>query len=92
MDYVSEKDEDEIYNQFGKKILALGLQECDEEVFPGDALPRASKSGKRKGKTRAFSIFSAKNFAEIVENGFFDEWNWDLINYIILKPGQMLIR
>lgn len=44
--------------------------------LPGKALPRAGKAVKGKGKVRAFSIFSAQNFAEIVEKGFFDEWNW----------------
>ncbi len=76
MDYSTEKVESEIYTQFGRKILDLGLQECNENTFPGKALPRAGKAGKGKGKVRAFSIFSAQNFAEIVEKGFFDEWNW----------------
>lgn len=73
---INGKDEKDIYNRFGQKILKLGLQECYEDTFPGDALPRVSKSKKDGGKVRAFSIFSATNFAEIVNNGFFDEWNW----------------
>lgn len=76
MDYFSEKDMNDIYDQFGRKILSLGLTECAEDTFPGDALPRAVKKGKGKGKTRVFSIFSSKDFADIVENGFFDTWSW----------------
>lgn len=75
MDYLTDKGEEELYEQFGRKILKLGLKECNEDTFPGDALPRARKSEKGKTKIRAFSIFSAKDFANIVENGFFDEWN-----------------
>lgn len=76
MDYSTEKKEGDIYTQFGKEILKLGLQECSEDLFPGDALPRAGKSGRGKGKVRPFTVFSAKNFAEVVENVFFERWNW----------------
>lgn len=74
MDYCTPKNENDIYTVFGKSISGLGLKDCDEEDFPGDALPHTKKKGKKK--IREFSIFSANDFAKIVEEGFFDNWNW----------------
>ena len=48
----SEKKEEEIYGRFGNKIQSIGLATCDEATFPGDALPRAKKIIKGRGKQR----------------------------------------
>lgn len=74
MDYHTQKKENDIYTLFGKSISEMGLQACNEKDFPGDALPHTKRKGKEK--IREFSIFSAHDFAEIVEKGFFDNWNW----------------
>lgn len=72
----SEKKDLEIYDRFGEKIIKLGLQYCCEDVFPGDALPRAKKILKGGEKVRAFSIFSANDFAKIIDSDFFASWKW----------------
>lgn len=72
----SGKKETEAYERFGNKIHNLGLASCDEATFPGDALPRARKIIKGRGRQRVFSLFSAHDFAVIVDSGFFDGWNW----------------
>lgn len=74
MDYRKQKDEDGIYVKFGKEIVKFGLCGCDEDTFPGNTLPKAKKAGKKK--YREFSILSVRDFAEIIENGFFDNWKW----------------
>lgn len=72
----SEKREREIYDRFGNQILRLGLKACDEDQFPGKALPRAKKMGQGGGKMRMYSLFSASDFAQILDHGFFDTWKW----------------
>ena len=72
----SEKREREIYDRFGEWILKLGLKACREDLFPGKALPRARKIGQGSSKVRFYSIFSAHDFAEILDHGFFDMWKW----------------
>ena len=72
----SEKREREIYDRFGEWILKLGLKACREDLFPGKALPRARKIGQGSSKVRLYSIFSAHDFAEILDHGFFDMWKW----------------
>lgn len=71
---LTQKQENEAYSSFGKKITDLGLACCDASIFPGKALPQAIRHG--KSKIRNFSIFSASDFAQVVDAGFFDEWNW----------------
>lgn len=44
------KREEEIYGHFENKIRELGLAACDEATFPGDALPRAKKMIKGRGR------------------------------------------
>lgn len=75
MEYASDKKENEIYEKFGKAVSDLGLKKCREEDFPGKALPRAKKV-KGEGKIREFSVFSACDFAKIVDAGFFNPWRW----------------
>lgn len=72
----SDKRENETYERFGNSIAALGLAACDEGVFPGEALPRTKKFVKGGEKVRQFSVFSARDFAKIVDAGFFDTWDW----------------
>lgn len=72
----NEKAECEIYDKFTKKMAELGLKPCNESTFPGNALPRVKKLGKGAGKTRQFSLFSASDFGQIVDSGFFDDWDW----------------
>ena len=83
MNYNTQKQEYDIYTQFGKSISALGLKECEEKDFPGDALPHTRKKGKKK--VREFSIFSAYDFVEIIEKGFFDNWNWGEYEKYLIK-------
>ena len=71
----SSKQEDETYKLFGSKIIQLGLEACSEEAFPGDALPRTQKI-KGLGRVRQFSVFSAYDFAKIIDAKYFDTWNW----------------
>lgn len=72
---VSDKRETEIYANFGDKVRRLGLAACDESLFPGAALPRAKKI-KGRGEQRQFSLFSARDFAKIIDSGFFTAWKW----------------
>ena len=72
---VSDKEETEIYVDFGNKVHKLGLAACDESLFPGEALPRARKV-KGRCEQRQFSIFSARDFAKIIDSGFFTDWKW----------------
>jgi hypothetical protein len=76
MKFDSEKKESQIYDYFGNKINKLGLAACSEDVFPGEALPRARKMEKGRGKQRAFSLLSAHDFAVIVDSDFFSDWKW----------------
>lgn len=76
MSFDSGKNELEVYQHFGDKIHNLGLASCDEKTFPGDALPRARKISKDGSKQRRFSLFSAHDFSNILDSGFFDDWNW----------------
>lgn len=75
MNFDSEKRESETYERFGKMVQSLRLDDCSEATFPGDALPRAKKV-KGSGRVRLFSLFSAQDFAEIIENDFFSDWKW----------------
>lgn len=87
MDYYSQKDEERIYSKFGEAISKFGLKECEASNFPGSALPSAMKVGKRR--IRKFSIFSARDFAHIVDNGFFDNWSWgEYPQYVNLVEGE----
>ncbi|MBD5492022.1 MAG: hypothetical protein HDR16_07905 [Lachnospiraceae bacterium] len=72
----SVKSDEEIYGHFENKIRKLGLAACDEDTFPGDALPRARKIIKGRTKQRVFSLFSARDFAAIVDSVFFSAWKW----------------
>ena len=75
MNFDSGKAANEIYEQFGERLKKLGLEGCEEKTFPGNALPCAKKR-KGGGKERSFSIFSASDFAQIIDSGFFASWNW----------------
>lgn len=70
----SEKHVNAVFNSFGSFLIDKGLVPCTKEEFPGNALPKLSKSG--IGKIRFFSMFSAADFTEIVDGGYFDAWNW----------------
>ncbi len=70
----SEKQVNAVFNSFGSFLNDKGLVPCTKEEFPGNALPKLSKS--KIGKKRDFSMFSATDFAEIVDGGYFDAWNW----------------
>lgn len=72
----SQKDENEIYTRFGNKIEALGLKPCTENTFPGNAIPRVRKSERGSEKIRFFTIFSAQDFGDLIDSGFFNNWNW----------------
>lgn len=76
MRFDSLKTENEIYERFGKQLELLGLASCSEDTFPGDALPRAIKRIKGGERVRCFTMFSASDFAEIVELGYFSNWKW----------------
>lgn len=82
----SEKKANTIFNSFGLFLKGKGLVPCTKEEFPGNALPRLSKS--RGGKIRDFSMFSATDFAEIVDSGYFDTWNWGTLAPYIEKPSS----
>lgn len=71
----NDKQEYQIYEQFAREIEKLGLADCDKEEFPGDALPECKKV-KGYGKRRRFSVFSARDFSEILQAGYFDDWKW----------------
>lgn len=75
MNLDSEKRESDAYERFGRMVQSLGLEYCSEDAFPGDALPRAKKV-KGSGRIRHFSMFSAQDFAEMIENDFFSDWKW----------------
>ena len=70
------KEENEIYQQFGLKIEDLSMKPCTEDTFPGSAIPRLRKSGRGSEKIRHFTIFSAQDFGELINSGYFDNWNW----------------
>lgn len=71
----SKKGSSDILDKFAEDVEKFGFCECTKDEFPGSALPRLSKSKEGK-KTRRFSLFSASDFAEIVLDGFFDDWDW----------------
>lgn len=72
----SQKDENEIYLRFGNKIEELKMKPCTEDTFPGDSIPRVRKSERGTEKIRFFTIFSAQDFGDLIESGYFDNWNW----------------
>ena len=72
----SEKDEDGVYQRFGKRIEELGMKPCTEDTFPGTAFPRVKKSEHGSEKVRYFTIFSAQDFGHLIDSGFFDNWKW----------------
>ena len=71
----SRKETKDIFDGFADYVEKSGLCGCTKEEFPGNALPRLSKSKEGK-KVRKFSLFSASDFAEIVTEGFFEGWDW----------------
>lgn len=79
----SEKKVNTIFSSFGSFLSRKGLVPCTKEEFPGNALPKLSKS--IGGKIRDFSMFSAVDFAEIVDGGYFDTWNWGTLAPYIEK-------
>lgn len=81
---INEKAEGEIYDNFTQKIAKLGLKPCYKSTFPGDALPCLKKSGKGAEKIRQFSLFSAADFGQIINSGFFDDWDWG--DYVRVEP------
>ena len=72
----SEKDEDGIYQRFGKRIAELGMKPCTEDTFPGNAIPRVKKAEHGSEKIRYFTIFSAQDFGQLIDSGYFDCWKW----------------
>ena len=72
----SQKEENEIYQQFDLKIEALGMKPCTEDTFPGNAIPRLRKAAHGSEKVRYFTIFSAQDFGDLLNSGFFDDWSW----------------
>ena len=70
------KEENEIYQRFSSKIEQLRLKPCTEDTFPGNAIPRVRKSAHSAEKIRFFTIFSAQDFGDLINSGFFDNWNW----------------
>lgn len=64
----SEKEERDIYGQFGKKIEHLGMKPRTEKLFsPIKVNPRISPY---------FTPFSSQDFGKLINSGFFDNWNW----------------
>ena len=72
----SEKNEDDIFQRFGRQIEELGMKPCTEDTFPGKAIPRVKKTEHGSEKVRYFTIFSAQDFGQLIDSGFFDFWNW----------------
>ena len=70
------KEENEIYQRFGTRIEQLGMKPCTEDTFPGNAIPRVKKTSHGSEKIRHFTIFSSQDFGELIDSGFFDDWNW----------------
>lgn len=70
------KEENEIYQRFSSKIEQLRLKPCTEDTFPGNAIPRVRKMAHSSEKIRFFTIFSAQDFGDLINSGFFDDWNW----------------
>lgn len=64
----SEKEEYDIYGQFGKKLEHLGMKPRTEKLFlPIKVNSRISSY---------FTPFSAQDFGKLINSGFFDDWNW----------------
>lgn len=72
----SQKEENEIYQRFGLKIAELTMKPCTEATFPGNSIPRVRKSERGSERIRYFTIFSAQDFGDLIESGYFDTWNW----------------
>lgn len=70
MIYKTEKQESNIYKNWGEKLIQLGLSSCDATIFPGNAPPQAERIIKGQNKVRKFTLFSAKDFANVVDSGF----------------------
>lgn len=71
---VSRKRTNEILTRFSDYLERKGFSPCSEKEFPGDAIPETIKS--QGEKIRYFSMFSAYDFATVVNNGYFDTWEW----------------
>lgn len=69
-----DKAENDLIDLFGRQIERLGMKFCETAVFPGNFLPKAKKSCGTKG--RWYTIFTAQDFAEIIDRGFFRDWPW----------------
>ena len=70
------KEENEIYQRFGQRIEELRMKPCTEDTFPGHAIPRVRKVERGSEKIRYFTIFSAQDFGDLINSGFFENWNW----------------
>lgn len=63
----TEKQEQDIYGRFSKKIESLNLKPRKRDTFPVKVSPRISPY---------FTPFSAQDFGKLIDSGFFDNWNW----------------
>ena len=63
----TEKQEQDIYGRFSKKIEQLGLEPRKRDTFPVKVSSRISPY---------FTPFSAQDFGKLIDSGFFDNWNW----------------
>ena len=70
------KEENEIHQRFGLKIEELGLKPCTEDTFPGNSIPRVRKAERGSKKIRYFTTFSAQDFGDLINSGYFDNWKW----------------
>ncbi|MCI5508882.1 MAG: hypothetical protein MR936_05620 [Eubacterium sp.] len=70
---------EETIERFANAIKGLGFSPVTKNEFPGNALPKVKKI--LGDKIRYATVMAAKDFAELVDDGYFDDWNWGDYQY-----------
>lgn len=77
------KSVNEENNRFGLEIKKIGFSHCISTDFPVPGKPDFAKS-KGIGKTRNYTLFSAFDLKEMIDKGYFNDWDWgDYATYIL---------
>lgn len=77
------KSVNEENDRFGLEIKKIGFSKCISSDFPVPGEPDFIKS-KGIGKTRNYTFYSASDFKQLIDKGYFSGWDWgDYATYIL---------
>jgi len=77
-----EKKTNDSMSRFEEFLRKKGFAHCTYEELPvRNALPKLSNSS--NGKSRAFTLLTASDLAFLVDEGYFDEWDWGIFSLFL---------